>query len=191
MGKRGPERGQKRAAKVRRRRRAQARRARPAVDPFLDGEPLELFREELRDVVGETVAERDPFAAREYFDAVVESVRQGAAEGADDADLPLDVTLMLLTDWLRGIREAHPHVEPAPGALAWIGAELGAEAAQLARLAGRMLGAADPGGASMEALFEEQPDDVVPALVWLVAGAVATLGEGDPEWLRQFDAEIE
>jgi len=39
------------------------------------------------------------------------------------------------------------------------------------------------------AVVDRLGDDTVPALVWLTAGLTATTGDGDPEWLSQFDPD--
>ena len=153
------------------------------------GDLRELLAAGLREVVGRTLRDREPDAARDYFDDLVDAVEEMPDD--DAPGLPLELSLMVLFGWLAGIREAHADAWLFARVHGWIGSELGAELAARSRLAGGLLGAAETRDVTLEKLLDELDDDALPVLIWLAAGAVATYGDGDPAWLRQFDIKVE
>jgi len=75
-------------------------------------------------------------------------------------------------------------------ALAWIRSNLGVIAEAAAARVARGIVAIDSGavsGGGTRRLREALGDNLLPALTWLLAGAVATAGDGDPTWLLRGD----
>lgn len=71
-------------------------------------------------------------------------------------------------------------------ALTWVRSELGSIAASAAERIADDIPTLDPSNADgIDALSEDLRDSLLPAFMWLLAGAVATAGQGDLEWLRR------
>jgi hypothetical protein len=134
----------------------------------------------LRVVIAETLAEED---------AEPGLALRAALEDTDDADaagLAATAVAGVLLGWLAAVRQ---RVGPAvaSGALAWISDHLGPEEARRGLVVARVLGHPLAPDLTVAQTFDQPGDDMVPALVWPTAGLTATTGDGDPEWLSQFD----
>lgn len=71
--------------------------------------------------------------------------------------------------------------------LDWITAHLGEPAAGLARRAAGLVSAPDTPDLTGNQLADDLGHDLIPAILWLVAGMVVAYGAGDAAWLRRHD----
>jgi hypothetical protein len=71
--------------------------------------------------------------------------------------------------------------------VSWTVENLGTPHAELARELSGLLGAPFVEAITMEQAVERLGSDVLPGLVGLLAGFVATAGDGDPDWILGID----
>ena len=90
----------------------------------------------------------------------------------------------VLAGWLAGARE---HGIDAEAAIDWIERHLDEEAGAAAHELGSLIGHTTAPDLSVEDAEERLGPVLIPALVWLAAGVVATAGGGNAHWLRRFD----
>jgi hypothetical protein len=136
----------------------------------------------LADAVGATLEHRTPEAARE---AAAELVGVDARAAPQTRGGPAQLMGMLtLVRWLGLVREATPdRAARVDEALDRVGELLGSRYRARARY---VAGALESEEAAVEvpAAQAALQAEFLPALTWLVAGAVAEFGGGDVAWLR-------
>lgn len=200
MGKQNSSRGQKRAAKVKARQQRQAKQqARFEELAQLDipdyqleseeeldfdqelQEMLEILDSELRIAVANTLKYKSPEPALDFDEWVAGRDDAIADDREPDGEQRPGAlfSIYLLVGWLRELRADQADLESSDKAFEWIQANLEPECVQLAAIAAHIY-QADPGERSViEQAFDDLEGEVLPALVWLVAGAVAEYGNGD------------
>jgi len=108
-------------------------------------------------------------------------------EGENPSD-PVAVWAVLM-HWLVSAREQLSEQE-ARDAVDWVSNSLGIQRGDLLKAAG-LIGHPDAeGGLTLNEAMEHYGDDPLHFSLYMLllsGGLVATVGEGDPEWLRQFD----
>jgi hypothetical protein len=95
----------------------------------------------------------------------------------------------VLMAWLAGAREAMGN-EIAIPALDWVGTALGEDLRSTVLPLTGVLGHPDAPDLTVNEALDEVGDQVVPALLCLVAGVVATALGGDAERLMEFDLPL-
>jgi hypothetical protein len=138
----------------------------------------------LRALVAETLAtgSLDPgFALVEAFDA---------AEDVEAAGLAASTAVAVMLGWLTGARE-RLGVAAAPAAVSWVRDRLGPDPASQALVLAGVLGHPLAPELTVAQAFDRLGDALLPALLWLAAGLAATAGDGDAEWLTQFDPDLD
>jgi hypothetical protein len=147
-----------------------------------------LLSREIERAVADTLADRSPEPARRLVVRVTEADLLATAEGdGRDGAIGSSISFLVLAGWLRPVRDEHPGAAVADDILGWVRAELGASHADVAGRATGILGAADAPSPSLRQLTDDLGDDLLPALVWLAAGAVMCCGNGEIAWLRRHD----
>jgi hypothetical protein len=140
----------------------------------------------LRDVIEEILVGADDDWARRVVD---EELAAADASGDPTASgLLIEALFKVLGAWLVGIRERdRAKVEAA---VHWASAHRGhASAGQVAVLADVLIAGRGEAFDTNEAsrLLDR---GLLPAMIHLAAGAVASTGAGDSEWLRPFDPDL-
>lgn len=137
----------------------------------------------LADAVRATIEHRVPGAARE---AVAELVGVDARAAPESGGGPAQLLGMLtLVRWLGLVREETPdRTERVEEALDRVAELLGPRYRARARYVAGPL-RSEEAAAEIEHGQTALQGEFLPALVWLVAGAVAAFGAGDVEWLRR------
>lgn len=156
-------------------------------------ELVDLLSEEIRAVVARTLIEPSPQHARDFAARVVEMDLVLADAGVDDSAgaLGLSTAFAVVARWLAGVREESAG-EPVPEeVLGWVESALGSASAALSRRAAGMLGVPESSDLTVQELVNELEDDFLPALIWLVVGAVGCYGGGDVTWLQRFEVDAD
>ena len=108
--------------------------------------------------------------------------------GADpDGGLNMWSALALLVAWFAGARDDVDDPQMIAGAVAWVSANLGTEAARTAERAGAILHDRISAAVALERLAGQLGEDLLPALIWLTAAVVEQHGRGDVSWLDRDD----
>jgi hypothetical protein len=145
---------------------------------------VEFSADGLRDLIDETITsgmEEPAWRLEEALDQ---------ADDPDAAGLAATTLTAVLMSWLTGAKE-NATTDLAGPALRWIRQNLDDEpAGQAFQLAG-LLGSPLAPTVTVNQALDRLGDAFLPALVWLVAGLVATEADGDVEWLTQFDPDID
>ncbi|MEJ2890800.1 hypothetical protein [Actinomycetospora aeridis] len=190
--------GQKRAAKVaaRRRRRTGATTGRQPQSPEQwDAEPadgadddatdamLATTSEALRGVVAATLEQRDADIARAWHARLVDADEHVRDE--DDRSPGQWFADLAVTTRLLQVGRQADGGDLARRAVGWV-AELGESAPAVERLGVALLDQPQD-VAAVEPCIVELGDDYLPAMVWLLTGAVAVAGDGDVRWLDALD----
>lgn len=132
--------------------------------------------------VEETLAERTPEPGRARIADLLGTDGRPAA-GDEDRATELMVTLILVR-WLSVARErlaGQPdRIEPV---LSWIDGALGRRYRSRAAYTASVL-RDEAGAAEIMGFRKALQNDFLPSLVWLLAGVVATSGDGGVDWLR-------
>ncbi|SFS79629.1 hypothetical protein [Saccharopolyspora flava] len=140
---------------------------------------VRLLSEDLDEVLAATLAARSPEPARRFAARVIETDLLVALEEGPDRREPetLGVTLafLLLAGWITLSTPGRCGAEPAVSA---VREGIGPKCAELAAAAARLL-ARDP--------VEDLGEELLPALVLLLAGVVLRHGDGDPGFVRRYD----
>ncbi|GGM28309.1 hypothetical protein GCM10011608_11410 [Micromonospora sonchi] len=145
---------------------------------------VELSADGLRDLIDETITSgmEEP------------AWRLGAAlDHADDPDaagLAATTLTAVLMTWLTSAK-ATATTDLASPALGWIRQNLDDEPADQAFQLAGLLGSPLAPNLTVNEALDRLGDAFLPALIWLVAGLVATEANGDVEWLTQFDPDID
>jgi hypothetical protein len=173
-----------------------------AVAGHLEGSDLgeslaEYVNDHLLDVVGMLA---DGSAEPDLPRLLIEQLLTGDGELDDEqVGAVISLMVMLLLRWLVAAREAGVGEDELTLATQWVADNLGGidyagPAATVAMAVGggegrstleRSLGTSDP---TVNDLHELLGQDFGPAMMWLCAGMVATVGAGDVDWLRTIDA---
>lgn len=139
--------------------------------------------ERLIAAVAETLEERSPTPSRERIGITLDIGR--AAEPDEDGRTTRLMVTLILIRWLSVARaKLADRPDRIADALGWIEGALGKRYAARARYTAAVLRDEEGAGEILqyrEALGEE----FLPALVWLLAGVVATERAGDVAWLAQ------
>jgi hypothetical protein len=146
-------------------------------------------------VVASTIAQRSPEPARIFAERVRNidnAVGNQTGDAADDEDgTPgLSMACAILSDWLTAAREEQADPQMTDKVLAWIGATLGPDVAQIADTATGILDPDTTRGLTVQYLANELQADFLPALIWLTAGVVAEYGNGEVAWLHRGEAAL-
>lgn len=162
-------------------------------DELGEEEPVELLGAEIKAVVVRTLIEPSPQHARDFAARVVEMDLVLADAGVDDSAgaLGLSTAFAVAARWLAGVREERAAEPVAEEVLGWVGSALGSVSAALSRRAAGILGAPKSSGLTVQELVDELEDDFLPALIWLVVGAVGCYGGGDVTWLQRFEVDAD
>lgn len=110
-------------------------------------------------------------------------------EGEPPAD-PVAVWAILM-GWLVGAREQIT-VEQAREAVRWVSDSLGVQHDDLVQAAG-FIGHPDAPDVTLNEAIERYGSNPVTFTLYMVmlcGGLVATVGDGDPDWLKQFDSSV-
>jgi hypothetical protein len=172
-----------------------------AVARYLDddmGETLaEYVNDHLLDVVGMLA---DGSAKPDVPRFLLERLLSSDSDLDDEqAGVVISMMVMLPLRWLVTVKEAGVGEEELDAAIQWVADNLGgldyagpAATVAMAVWGGedrsaleRSLGTSNP---TVDDLHELLGQDFGPAMMWLCAGIVATVGAGDIEWLRSIDA---
>jgi hypothetical protein len=138
----------------------------------------------LREVVAQVLRDDGPDAGLR----LVESLDD--AEDADAAGLAASTMVAVMLAWLAGAREqADRPATTATRAVDWVREHLGGQVADDLLLLAGVLGHPRSPDLTAAQVFERAGGDLVPALLWLVCGIVATAGDGEVAWLAQFDLD--
>lgn len=149
---------------------------------------LEAIGNLLADAVQATIDEPSPDparqCARQFFD-----IDAHAAPDEDGGPAQM-MALLTLVRWLSLAREELADRPDRPGrvedVLGWIEEHLGKRYRARARYTSGLLESKDAAGEV--AIYQHAlQEEFLPALVWLLAGAVARFGEGKIAWLRALD----
>ena len=156
-------------------------------------ELVELLSDEIRAVVARTLIEPSPQHARDFAARVLEmDLVLADADIDDSAGAPgLSTAFAVVARWLAGVREESAAEPMAEEILSWVGSALGSASAGLSRRAAGILGAPESSDLKVRELVDELEDDFLPALIWLVVGAVACYGGGDATWLQRFEVDAD
>ncbi|MBM0274039.1 hypothetical protein [Micromonospora tarensis] len=166
---------------------AVARHSGEAVDEDDDldfGATVDLSADGLRDLIDETITsgmEEPAWRLAEALDHTGDS---------DEAGLAGAALVSVLMAWLIGAKEAAASDLAGP-AMQWIREHLDDEPADQAFQLAGLLGSPLAPNLTMEEALDRLGDAFLPALVWLVAGMVATAADGHIEWLVQFDLDLD
>jgi hypothetical protein len=140
---------------------------------------VELISGALREAVRLTIDECSPEPARGLV------AEFGEIEIPDDGDSILGVVTIVLLHWLDLLRgELSDRPDRVEESLAWVRDNLGNRYRLRARCVSAPLHSADCEDEITE-YIEGLGADFVPAMLWLVAGAVARYADGDADWLRR------
>jgi len=147
-----------------------------------DWDPAEEAADGLREVVASVLTDRSLEAGRSLV-AVLDD-----ADDADTAGLAATTMVTFMLAWLTGAREraALPAVT-ATQALDWVRESLGGEAAEEALVLAGVVGHPRAPELTVAEAFERVGDGLLVVLLSLVCGIVATAGNGNADWLVQFD----
>ncbi|MFI7208363.1 hypothetical protein [Micromonospora aurantiaca (nom. illeg.)] len=150
-------------------------------DDELDfADDVDFSADDLRDLVEVTITSRMAEPARRIPEALND------ADDAEAADLAASTMMAVLMTWLTGAKQAAAGDIAGP-ALAWIRQNLGAEPADNAFQLAGLLGSPLAPKMTVAQALDRLGDAFLPAMLWLVAGLVATEADGDVDWLSQFD----
>lgn len=105
-------------------------------------------------------------------------------EGAENGGAAVPLVFACLMRWLVGARE---HGINSAAAVTWVNDRLEEDAAAAALRASGLLGYPYAPDLTVSELHDQLGPVAIAAMIWLAAGAVATAGDGDPQWIRQFD----
>jgi hypothetical protein len=141
---------------------------------------LALARDDLLDAITATSVHHDVDGALDIVDEFVDV----PPDEADTAAAMFGVHLTILAEWLAWTGEAG--IDPV-AAVSWTVENLSASEAELARELGGLLDAPFVEAITMDQALERFGSDVLPGLVALLAGFVATAGGGDPHWILRLD----
>ncbi len=146
-------------------------------------------------VVASTIEQRSPEPARIFVERVRNidnAVGDQTGDAADDEDgTPgLSMACAILIGWLTAAREEQADPQMADKVLAWIGASLGSNVAQIAGTAAGILDPDTPRGLIVQDFADELEVDFLPALIWLTAGVVAEYGNGEIAWLHRSEVAL-
>lgn len=135
----------------------------------------------MRAAVQATITERRPEPAREAVDQIVAA---GSGSATVDNPNPAAVlTTYLLVHWLNLVREKlADRPERVSEILGWVEENLG----RRYRLRAGYPAAALVSSEGLEEIAEYAPalgSEFMPAIIWLLAGAVARYGDGDADWI--------
>jgi hypothetical protein len=141
------------------------------------------------DLVAAVLEHDDPTLAMDVITSVVNA--------REDAGTSVELLIGWATGYLVAIREDDKIApEEITEAVDWLGAEYGVDCAGPASLVTALAG--HPEGMAAVAKHSGAPNPTLedlskllgihlfPGMIWLCAGLVATLGNGDPTWLRQY-----
>lgn len=163
---------------------------------------VEVLDAVLRDAVARTIGDRSAEPGRAAAGMVIagdlaalhdtspdiepEGAIVAAAAGEDpflsidgDGALGLSLAFSVLAGWLTAMRESRPGEDHAEDAVAWVQAELGDAPAAAAGHAAGLLGGGPAADITVLDLLNRLQHDFLPALVWITAGAVVSILDGD------------
>lgn len=148
-------------------------------DDELDfADDVDFSADDLRDLVEVTITRRMAEPAWRIPEALND------ADDAEAAGLAASTMMAVLMTWLTGAKQAAAGDIAGP-ALTWIRQNLGAEPADDAFQLAGLLGSPLAPKLTVAQALDRLGDAFLPAMLWLVAGLVATEADGD--WLSQFD----
>jgi hypothetical protein len=151
-----------------------------------DWDPAGEAADGLREVVAQVLHDGSIDAGLRLVEALDD------ADDADAAGLAASTMVAVMLAWLTGARDQMGQpATAATQALDWIREHLSAEVADDALVLAGVLGHPRSPDLTVAEAFERAGEDLVPLLLWLVCGVVATAGEGDVNWLIQFDPDHE
>lgn len=183
--------GQRRAAKVRSRRQRLTKataKSEQYADRAATLDLLDLLADELEAAIGHTLDKRSAEPAWEFAGQLIETDESIALEDESAEELGINLSFAVLVGWFAGLRAAFDGPALVEDALHWVRSNLDSEAAGRAERAAVFLAnSGDSTDADLE-LLETLDVDVLPALIWLTSGLVASHGGGDPAWLRQYES---
>jgi hypothetical protein len=146
-------------------------------------------------VVASTIAQRSSEPARIFAERVRNSDNAVGDQTSDTADdeygTPgLSMACAILVGWLTAAREEQADPQMTDKVLAWIGASLGSDVAQIAGTAADVLDTDTTRGRTVQYFTDELETDFLPALIWLTAGVVAEYGNGEVAWLHRGEGAL-
>lgn len=156
-------------------------------------ELVEVLGVEISAVVARTLIEPSPQHARDFAARVIEMDFALADADVDDqaGALGFSTAFAVVARWLAGVREERAADPVAEEVIGWVGSALGPASAALSRRAAGILGAPESSDVTVQELVDDLANDFLPALIWLVVGAVGCYGGGDVTWLQRFEVDAD
>lgn len=160
---------------------------------FLDGEDepepelddlIDLVGGQLQEVVQDTVDRRSTEPARVLVDRILWTDREVLGETPDEPPPGVTLAFLVLTSWIGRARSADTDPDAVLG---WVADALGARAAGAAAALRGLLVGGEQEQAALGEPADELGEDLLLALIWLVAGLVAVHNGGDAARLTEFD----
>jgi hypothetical protein len=154
-------------------------------DPEDYADLIEETADALRAAISTILAERRAELAHEVIASML-SIPQDEDDDDEVSALGLVVPMVfgVLAAWLSGARADGL---PSGPVLEWISRGLGGESAQEAQLISGFIGSPFAPNPTVEEAFDKLGPGLLPAMLNLAAGVVATAGNGDPDWLQRYD----
>jgi hypothetical protein len=183
--------GRRRAAKVRSRRQRLTKataRSEQYADRAATLDMLDLLADELEAAIGHTLDERSAEPAWEFAGQLIETDQVTPLDDESAEELGISLSFAVLVGWFGALRAEFDGPALVEDALHWVRSNLDLEAAGRAERAAVLLAHSGDGTDADLELVETLDVDVLPALIWLTAGVVASHGGGDPAWLRRYES---